>query len=111
MKEISSSSASQRVPLGAAHDPALAIFAWKLLVGGEKKAKEHVHFPFLLSLRGSILSFFQQKAMYLGYVFVVPSRMYFVEVYFNDTALILYIVSILKCSSNASLLQNCCLYI
>ena len=43
-----SSSAPQRVPSGTAHDPALAIFAWKLLAGGQK-AKEYVYFPFLLS--------------------------------------------------------------
>lgn len=69
MKEIGSSSTSQRVPLGAAHDPALAIFAWKLLVGGEKKAKEYVHFPFLLSLRGSILRFFSAESNVPGICF------------------------------------------
>lgn len=41
-----SSSAPQEVPSGTAHDPALAIFAWKLLAGGEK-AKEYVCFLFL----------------------------------------------------------------
>lgn len=47
-KEIGNSGASQRVPSGAAWDPVLAMFAWKLLVG-EKKAREYIKFPFFLS--------------------------------------------------------------
>lgn len=85
-----------------AWDPALALFGWNVLVWvGEGQAKDYVHFPFLLRLLGSMV---QQKAVYLGYISVVSCRICFVELWFNDIALILYIIIMLKCSSNASLI-------
>lgn len=72
-----------------------------MLVGVGGEAKKYVHVVFLFSLLGFKVS--SAESNMPGTCFVVSCRAYVVELRLNDTALIVYIVSILKCSSNTSL--------
>lgn len=86
-----------------AWDPALALFGWSVLVWvGEGQAKDYVHFPFLLRLLGSM--FCSAESSVPGIYFRSLMQNLLFELWFNDIALILYIISMLKCSSNASLI-------
>lgn len=109
MKKFANSSTHQRILSWTTR--VLAIFGYNLLVG-VKKTKEYVPFPFFLILLAFVLSLFSRKQCTWD-VFIVACRIYFIELWFNDTTLILYIIIILKiflkCISY--LLQNCCLYI